>query len=251
MQFSNKQFQIKRAGILPLFMLMIFVHSAFGQAVTDTSRPPGSDPIIYRRGFFLGILPDFRTVSRKQKSVSAMSSKQKFSIAFRDMIDPGTILLAGAIAGAAQGFDTDPQYEKGASGYFKRVGAFEANIASNDFFVVGLLPSVLHHDPRFFQKGPGTSAWSRIKYAATRTVITRTDTGKTAFNYSELGGVAASIALTNAYYPDDQRTASLNAQRYAINLAVRTGFNVLREFTARRWDYVYDNPATQKPPRHF
>ena len=50
-----------------------------------------------------------------------------------------------------------------------------------------------------------------------RLFITRSDSGSNQFNFSEIGGAAASLAISNAYYPDG-RTVGNNLQRYALQL---------------------------------
>jgi len=60
-------------------------------------------------------------------------------------------------------------------------------------------------------------------------VITRTDSGGSTFNFSEWGGNAAAVAISNAYYPDT-RTASDNAERLLIACGTDAFSNVLKEF---------------------
>jgi hypothetical protein len=94
------------------------------------------------------------------------------------------------------------------------------------------LPTVLHQDPRYFRKGDG-SVPSRIWYAATRTLVTRQDSGRSNINVSFLGGFAMSVAASNSYYPDRNRNASDAASRYGVGLAVNAAINVVREFVAK------------------
>ena len=114
----------------------------------------------------------------------------------------------------------------------QRVGATAAGYGSATFFIENLLPTVLHQDPRYFQKGDGNVA-SRIWYAATRTLVTRQDSGRNNVNASFLGGFAMSVALSNAYYPDRNRNASDAAVRYGEGVAISAVFNVVREFVVK------------------
>jgi hypothetical protein len=83
-------------------------------------------------------------------------------------------------------------------------------------------------DPRYFRRGVGTSR-SRVIYALSRLFITRSDSGNTQFNYSEIVGAATSVAISNAYYPDG-RTVGNNVGRYSEQLAFDAASNVLKEF---------------------
>ena len=48
----------------------------------------------------------------------------------------------------------------------------------------------------------------RLWYATTRVVVTRTDTGRSRFNFSEFAGNATAVALSNAYYPESRTAGS-------------------------------------------
>lgn len=68
-----------------------------------------------------------------------------------------------------------------------------------------------------------------MKYALTRILITRTDSGRQRFNFSEVGGNSMAVAISNAWYPDT-RTVSDNAEKLGIQLATDAFSNVLKEF---------------------
>src|SRR5580704_1567106 len=58
---------------------------------------------------------------------------------------------------------------------------------------------------RYFGQGQG-SGWSRLGYASGQIFWTHTDSGGTEFNYSEIVGNSAAVAISNSYYADN-RTA--------------------------------------------
>ena len=60
--------------------------------------------------------------------------------------------------------------------------------------------------------------------------VTHGDNRRTQFNYSEIGGNATAVAISNAYNPDN-RNASDAIGRLAIQLAVDMAGNILKEFT--------------------
>jgi hypothetical protein len=55
------------------------------------------------------------------------------------------------------------------------------------------------------------------------------DSGRRWFNFSEWGGNAAAVAISNAYYPDT-RNANDNLQKLLIACATDAFSNVLKEF---------------------
>ena len=73
----------------------------------------------------------------------------------------------------------------------------------------GLIPSLTHEDPRYFVKLFG-SPKSRILYAMTRVLITRTDDGRSTFNWSNVMGGLMAEGLATSYLPDSERTYGEN-----------------------------------------
>jgi hypothetical protein len=67
--------------------------------------------------------------------------------------------------------------------------------------VDAILPSVFRQDPRYFQSGRG-SLFDRTGYAVSRILVTRTDSGHSQFNFSEiLGSATAASISTYSYHP--------------------------------------------------
>lgn len=158
-----------------------------------------------------------------------MTTGGKFTLAFKDTIDPFTFVLAGFYAGVAQWQDDYPSYGQGASGYGKRIGAAYADQAIGNYFTEAIVPSLLHQDPRYFRKGSGRKR-TRLTYALSRTIVTRTDRGRSTFNYSEWGGNAAAAGISTLYYPASQRTWGETGEKLAIQIISDSAFNVLLEF---------------------
>ena len=62
-----------------------------------------------------------------------------------------------------------------------------------------------------------------------RSFVTYSDSGKTVFNASEIGGDAIAVAISNAYYVDD-RSARVAAKRWGIYVAYDMLSNIFKEF---------------------
>ena len=177
----------------------------------------------------LFVLPDYQSVQGRQ-SIAPLSTKQKFQIFTGQTFDPSLPVSAALLAGIEQAGDLAPNYGQGGDAFAQRFGAMNAALAMDSFFVQAAFPSMLHQDPRYFRKRTGSRP-SRIWYAISRVAITQTDRGTSSLNISQIGGIAASIAISNAYYPSVNRTAGQSASRLGISLAVGAGLNLLREFS--------------------
>ena len=144
-------------------------------------------------------------------------------------LDPGIIAVGLVGAAIDAPANEQPAYGVGAAAFGQKVGAITATYAASNLFPKGILPTVFHQDPRYFRKAEG-SIPSRIFYAASQSFVTRTDRGSSAVNFSFLGGYAASVALSNSYYPDRNRNAFDAAARYGLGIGVGVIVNVVREF---------------------
>ena len=72
--------------------------------------------------------------------------------------------------------------------------------------------------------------FSRLGYAASRSVVTRTRAGDATFNISEVAGTAAAASLSNLYYSPADRTISGTMTRWGTQVMWDTVANELKEF---------------------
>lgn len=180
-------------------------------------------------GRVLGVIPDNKIVPAQDATEEPLTAGGKFTLAFKDSIDPFTFVAAGFYGGIAQAENDYPTFGHGGAGYGKRFGAAYADQVIGNYFTEAIVPSLLHQDPRYFRKGTG-GPWSRLGYALTRTLVTRTDRGTHQVNYSELVGNSIAAGLSNLYYPPSQRTAGETAEKFGIQVLGDTAFNALIEF---------------------
>jgi hypothetical protein len=191
-----------------------------GQKAGDSAtQPSGQDRV-------LGILPGYGMVEAGRQP-PPLTSGQKFEL-WAQYLNPYTFGFVAAEAGINQARNHPEDYGQGAEGYGKRYGAGLADGLTDGFFVTGVYPSLFRQDPRYYRLGDGGFA-HRAGYAATRILVTRQDSGRKAFNFSEvLGSFSAAAYVT--YYPKSERDFSDVAQRAGIQFAFDAGFNVLKEF---------------------
>jgi hypothetical protein len=176
--------------------------------------------ILGRRSIFF---PDLAT------SPKPLTSKQKFELSGDESIAPSRILSSALGAGLGQAADTLPGYGQGMSGYGKRFGSSMASAASDHFFETFLLASLLHRDPRYFVALRGGAGY-RIKYALSRTVVTRTDDGRSAANWPGILGPLLAESLANSYLPEKEQTAGRTFRRYGFRVGLNAASKVVREY---------------------
>jgi hypothetical protein len=190
-------------------------------SAAQTDSPPKESKRLF------GIVPNYRT-SPTLNPYTPASAKDKFTIASQDAFDRGTFILSAAFAGEAQLSNSNRAFGQGAAGYGQYLAASYGDYVIGDYMTEALFPILLHQDPRYFRKGVG-SAWSRLSYAAGQIIVTHNDSGRTAFNYSEILGNASAVAISNAYYVDN-RDASDASVKLITQLSVDAASNILKEF---------------------
>lgn len=200
--------------------------AATGQAsrAAPSQVTPPPEPLPKR---IFGIIPNYRS-HPSLKDSKPLTAGEKFKLAARDSFDPGTFLLAGAFAGIGQASNSTPSYGQGMAGYGRYYGSTYGDFLIGNVMTEAVYPSLLHQDPRYFRRGTG-STWSRLGYAIGQIFITHGDNRKTQFNFSEIGGNATAVAISNAYNPDN-RTASDATAKLGIQLGVDMAGNILKEF---------------------
>jgi hypothetical protein len=153
----------------------------------------------------MGVMATFNT-TRNMDAVP-LSPGQKYQLFFKSATDPWPFLLAGVIAGIGQANNSNPEWGQGMEGYSKRFGAGYSDYFIGNFFGNAVLPSLLHEDPRYFQKGTG-SGTSRFLWAAASTVWCKRDKGGFGPNYGNVLGNFIGVSIARLYYPPADRTVS-------------------------------------------
>ena len=111
---------------------------------------------------------------------------------------------------------------------------------SSAFFSKYLYPALLKQDPRYHRSN-SQSFWGRVMYAASRTVITRNDSGKATLNTSYFLGVLTSVAISTAYRPYWRRSTSETFTTFGSTIGSDAGINVLHEFEPRIREIVKEH----------
>jgi hypothetical protein len=178
----------------------------------------------------MGVIPDFQTVRDSSGGVVPLTPKQKWNLAFRETVDPFNIASAAMGAAFSQRGNQTPKYGEGGWAYGKRFSAALADFGTQNIFSAGLLANVLHQDPRYYRKGPGTGALKRAAYSVSRIVIARQDSGAAAFNASGVFGTMMGIAASNLYYPAGSRSLPVMLGRLSTSFSGGVMGNLMSEF---------------------
>jgi hypothetical protein len=166
----------------------------------------------------LYVIPNFRAVSADEQ-LPPQTVKEKFKTASEDSFDYSSFIFVAGQAGVGQASNSYPEFGQGAKGYGRYYWHTLADSINENTFVEFIVPSLLHQDTRYYTLGHG-SMGKRVGYAFTRIFVTRDDDGHATFNYSEVVGAGAFAAVSNLYYPAQERTEVKSYQRWVTNLII-------------------------------
>ncbi len=176
----------------------------------------------------LGVLPSFN-VSYRSDAIS-LTAAQKMRLAFHSATDPVAFGAAFATAGYHEALNDLSSFRWGISGYAERSGAAYLDSFNGTMIGNGVLPALLHQDPRFFRMGHG-SVPRRLVYAASTSFICKHDnTGRWEPNISNVAGNIASGAISNLYYPGSNSGVGLTISNGMIQTAEGSIGSVFQEF---------------------
>jgi hypothetical protein len=176
----------------------------------------------------LGIIPNFRAVSADAK-LPAQTVKDKFVDATEDSFDYSSIFVPAVLAGYSMGRDSVPQFHQGMAGYARYFWHAAVDQTSENYWVEFIFPVMTREDTRYYTLGRG-SLLHRAGYALSRAVVTRSDRGAEVFNISEVFGAGSAAALSNLYYPRQQRSLSSTVSEWGLDIGIDAAGFAFREF---------------------
>jgi hypothetical protein len=193
----------------------------------EPSNPSSQQPQNEDQTRLFGLAPSHNV--GYERNAKTLTSRDKFRIFYQNTVDPFPFAAVAFHAAISQADDTHSGYGHGLSGYGKRYGGGLADSTSARFFCVYMFPSLLKQDPRYLRKSGG-SVPSRLAYALSRSLITRSDSGETQFNASNILGKFTTSALANAYYPAQNRGLGATASRVGVSIGYQSLGNLGIEF---------------------
>jgi hypothetical protein len=100
---------------------------------------------------------------------------------------------------------------------------------SGTFFTEAIVPAITHEDPRYYTLGQG-GFLRRTGYAISRAFVTKTDSGGTSFNFSEVVGNGLEAGLSNAYYPPEERGLRQTTVNWGTQMESAVLNHIFQEF---------------------
>jgi len=158
-----------------------------------------------------------------------LTTSMKFHMAYKSLTNPFFFARTAAWAGVAQARNDPSEWNQGAKGYSKRLGAGFADAVTGSLISNAILPSLLHQDPRYFYQGSGTKK-SRAFHAMLAPVICKGDNGAWQPNYSQWGGSLIGYSISTAYYPASSRTTTHVFQTFGMDMGLHVVGSLAQEF---------------------
>jgi hypothetical protein len=198
----------------------------------------------------LGILPNFRSVSANS-TLPPQTVKEKFVTASEDSFDYSALFVPLALAGYDLESNPDPEFGTGGIAYARYLWHAVVDQTSENFFVEAIVPSITHEDNRYYTLGHGGFI-KRTGYALSRSVITRSDSGKEVFNISEVVGSGASAGLSSVYYPTRERSFGNTGSQWGLDIGIDALSFELKEFWPDINHYLFHGkkPFKDANPAH-
>jgi hypothetical protein len=176
----------------------------------------------------LWVIPSYQAVSADTQ-LPPLTAKGKFVLATKDGFDYSSFALAGIIAGTGKAGNSIPEFRGGAAGYARYFWHASADLAVGNYFTEAIVPTVTHQDPRYYTLGHGGFLHRSI-YALSRCLITRTDSGGTTLNLSEVLGNGLGAGVSDLYYPRQERTWRQTGQKWFLQIGIDALFDFGMEF---------------------
>lgn len=170
-------------------------------------------------------LPNFLTLQTK-KQLPPMSVGDKFKVVALGTFDYVEYPWWGVLAAISQASNGSPAFGQGWTAYAKRYGTTAGDSMVENFMVGAVFPSILRQDPRYYQSGQG-SFFRRTGYSVSRIFVTRTDSGRNRFNYSEIFGAATAAAISTYTYHPRSASVSTPSNPHMFVASERTFSNVV------------------------
>jgi hypothetical protein len=161
--------------------------------------------------------------------VIPLTWQQKGYLALHDVTDPGNLATIAGISAIATAVDPHSAYGPGLKGWGKNAGVSLLQDATFEFFGTFAVPSIMHQDPRYYRL-PGQPFKKRLIYSISRTVISRSDDGRSIPNYGTLLAYPISAQLGNLYVPGIQSDGASTTKRIFTGYALDPVNNLLAEF---------------------
>ncbi len=161
--------------------------------------------------------------------VIPMTWQQKGYLSLHELTDPINFATILGISAITVGADSHSAYGPGLKGFGKSVGVSYLQDATAQFFGAFAIPVIAHQDPRYFRM-PHAPFTKRLVYSISRTVVARSDSGKSMPNYATLLNYPIGAELANLYVPGIHPDAASTVARIFTGYALDPVNSLINEF---------------------
>jgi hypothetical protein len=176
----------------------------------------------------LWVIPNYRAVSANTQ-LPPLSFKEELWLATQDTFDYSDFIFVGGLAGISMANKSQPSFGQGGAGYGRYYWHLFVDGSVENYMTEAIVPAVTKEDPRYYTLGKGGFV-KRTGYAVSRLFITKTNSGKSTFNLSEIVGAGAAAGIGNTYYPSESNPWVKTYQRWGTQVGLDGVFNALKEF---------------------
>ena len=201
----------------------LFSSSSSSADPDSASFDPASKPVFKHA-------PHLRLIVYQGEMVTPMTVSDKVKGGLKNSVSLFSMTGWLASAGYEQLTNGSPNYGTDSGAFGQRLGIGAVHGISNGVFSTSLFAPIFHQDPRYYVLGPGHPFPKRLVHAVTRSIISRTDSGRSIPNYALFAGNAAGAALTVIYYPAQNTTFSEVARAFGTSLGGSAFGFVVNEF---------------------
>ncbi len=176
----------------------------------------------------LWVIPNYRAVSANTH-LPPLTFKGELWLATQDTFDYSYFILVAGLAGIDMAGKSEPAFGQGAQGYGKYYWHNFVDGGIENYMTEAIVPVLTREDPRYYTTGKGGFI-KRTGYAVSRLFITKTNSGNSTFNLSEIVGAGAAAGIGNTYYPAQSNPWVKTYQRWGTQVGLDGVFNTLKEF---------------------
>jgi hypothetical protein len=162
-----------------------------------------------------------------------LTARNKIEMGARELYSPFSMLGYLVTAGYEQAGNGQPNYGTNARAFGQRLGATVLRDSTESALTDIVFAPLLREDPRYFVEGPQHGFIHRVVYAATRPLLTRTDSGRETVNGAELLGYASASALSYTFYPAINQNFHDTAATFGGSLAGSALGDLVLEFSGQ------------------
>ncbi len=166
------------------------------------------------------------------ETAQPLSSGDKFTMAFRNIISPSGFALNIASAGVSHATDSRPHFGTDSAGFGERVGSTVYRGDVKALFGYGVFPVLFHDDPRYYVLGETVPFKRRVIYAGSRVLVSRKDSGGHGINWPQLLAPVVSQGSANGFYPARDQDIGKTVTGILVSYATTAGTYEAREFSA-------------------